>query len=203
MQTDPYAPPTSQLEDKNTEVAFFAVSITKLSTMYLVTMGSYIIVWFYYNWAMLKTRLVQKYGSVWPVPRAIFCIFFTHSLFRIIHARAEEKQVNVSWNSGSQATFFVVLTILGNVMSNASDQVSDNVQGLMLAILGIVIVLVTLIPILAVQRTVNTLNDDPTGAKNARFSAANILWLLFFGLVWAFMLFGIALLAGLIDLPEV
>jgi hypothetical protein len=88
-QPNRYAPPTAAVADvplhegAAEEPLFFAVSPLKLVVMSLCTFGLYEVFWFYWNWKMLKSQG----HDVWPVPRAIFGIFFCHSMFGEIRDR--------------------------------------------------------------------------------------------------------------------
>lgn len=88
MTRIPVAPPTSEvaLDDALASIhadvspPFVAVSITKLVVMSLCTFGLYEVWWFYRNWRLARERGVD----VWPVPRALFAVFFVYALFRAI-----------------------------------------------------------------------------------------------------------------------
>ena len=80
---NPYAAPAAPLEvaapiGHAAEAPFFAVGGLKLAVMSLVTMGFYEVYWMYKHWRAIRDR---EGISIMPVLRAIFAIFFIHSLF--------------------------------------------------------------------------------------------------------------------------
>lgn len=81
---NPYAAPAAPLEvapaatGHADEAPFFAVGTFKLAVMALITFGFYELYWMYRHWRTIRDR---EGISVMPVMRAIFAIFFTHSLF--------------------------------------------------------------------------------------------------------------------------
>jgi len=70
--------------DEN-ETPFFPVSEGKLITLYILSFGLYGIYWFQQNWKRQQPMMDKK---IYPVWRAVFSIFFTHSLFKRIDQQA-------------------------------------------------------------------------------------------------------------------
>ncbi len=77
MTDEIYKPPESDLTSGLEQQAhrYFIVSRPKLAVLYLATLGLYLIYWFYGNWRNFRDATGQK---LWPVPRSIFYILFTH-----------------------------------------------------------------------------------------------------------------------------
>jgi hypothetical protein len=187
MEVDnPYDPPEAELieERPGEEGTYFPVSIKKLTALYFLTFGIYLLVWFHENWKRVKLR---EQSSIWPVPRALFYIFFTHSLFRRIGESAAAQAVEITWKPALQATLVVVLTIAGNVLDRVNAQ--TDALGL-LDLLGMLIFVGLYFPFREVQQTVNRINDDPDGAMNATFSGWNIAFMALGSLIWLLVVVG-------------
>jgi hypothetical protein len=113
MITNPYAPPTAEVADVTSadEIqapVYFAVSVTKLLVMYLVTLSFYQLYWFYKHWAMIKDR---ERRDVIPALRAIFAIFFAYSLFKTIRDDAKRYDVRPVRAVGMLATVWILLNL--------------------------------------------------------------------------------------------
>ena len=120
-----YKPPEANLIRENSfaedDSVFYVVAPKKFFLLYIGTLGLYGLYWFYKNWSQYKA---YENLSLWPVPRAIFSIFFTHSLFRYINEELMNKKVNTTWNHATAATMFVIVTIISN-----ADRVFDKLFG--------------------------------------------------------------------------
>jgi hypothetical protein len=172
------------------EPAFYVVGRRKFWLLYIFTLGIYPIYWFYTNWRRYKA---DTGSDLWPVPRAVFSIFFTHALGRAIDARLRVRQIAVAWTSASAASTWVALEILSNVLSRLSWK---EIGTPWVDILGF-----ALLPLLAwalwpFQRAINAACDDPNGESNSALTPANIVWMVLGGLL------GVAGLIGLM-LPPV
>lgn len=187
MSDNVYAAPLSNLDQQTyagTEPRFYVVSTRKLLVLYFITIGLYHLYWNYKNWA-LHNRATGE--GVWPVPRAIFSIFFTHSLFRdisqhdVTHERAE-------WNAGSNAAFMVLLVIGGNILERMA---SKGLGSPMTDIASIAMLVPTGLLLKKVQDEINARCGDPTGSGNASFTGANIAWCVAGAIYWALAILGI------------
>ena len=98
--------------DEN-ETAFFPVSEGKLITLYILSFGLYGIYWFQQNWKRQQPMMDKK---IYPVWRAIFSIFFTHSLFKRINQQAVHLPQQHKFNANVLATFFVAAIVVSNVI---------------------------------------------------------------------------------------
>ena len=76
-----YAPPQVPLETRSAErpalPPFYVVSLRKLVLLSIATVGLYSLYWFWRHWKLHK---LDRKLDIWPVPRAIFAIFFAHGL---------------------------------------------------------------------------------------------------------------------------
>jgi hypothetical protein len=169
--------------------AFFPVASTKLAVMYIVTFGLYGVYWFYSNWRLQQPYLNKKIN---PALRAIFYVFFTHSLFRNIKRAAERKGIATDWPADMWATVFVVVTIASNFMDRASSELAGMAY---LNIIGLALVFVLVLPLCKAQELVNMINDDPGGALNRSFTVYNYIFIALGGLVWVMAVMGMLALA--------
>ena len=81
MSQNPYAPPTADVDLPATSPGeaplFYSVSTLKYVVMSVCTLRLYEVYWFYMNWQLVKRR---DRSNIWPVPRALFAIFFCYQL---------------------------------------------------------------------------------------------------------------------------
>jgi hypothetical protein len=63
-------------------IQFFGISLSRLVLLSFLTVGFYIIYWFYRNWVAVKKA---EQSNIWPFWRAFFSIFFGYSLFKRIN----------------------------------------------------------------------------------------------------------------------
>jgi len=182
-----YSTPESDLSNASIDGSkcyFFPTSQRKLVILFIATFGVYPVYWFYKNWELQKKYEVK----IMPLLRAIFYIFFTHSLFRRVEEVARNKGISKSWGANSLATVFVILTIISSILDGAAE--SSVAIGMMdYASIGIVFILLG--PIYMVQEVVNNINDDPLGRLNSSFSIYNYIFIIPGVLMW--MLVGIGL----------
>ncbi len=181
-----YQAPEADLLDQNNNSEsslFFPVSLTKLNVMYIATFGMYTLVWFYQNWKLQQVSMEKKIRPVW---RAVFSIFFTHSLFEKIHKKTEEREIE-NWAHQSFATLFVVFAIIGSI----SDKIFEKIESLSsLAPLAILLSMLPLLALYQAQKRVNIVNDDIDGKLNGNFTAVNIVFIILGIIWWALVIFG-------------
>lgn len=185
-----YAPPKAVVADQaraSVVPEFYVVESGKFLILFFGTLGFYGLYWFWKHWASQRDR---HRLDVWPVPRAIFSIFFAHALNRRITQRLAQREIAYAWSPGGWATLYVVATILSRIFDR-------------LTILGIgwpttdILALAAMVPVgvslLQAQHAANMACDDPEGSGNERLTAANYVWLLVGGLVWVLALFGLTI----------
>jgi hypothetical protein len=191
MNDNPYRAPQSTLVEASPEqtgdALFYVVSSTKFWLLMVATFGLYSVFWFYKHWSLLN----RQHGGYWPVPRAIFSIFFTHSLFGEIDHLLKRKQLPFHWSPGGMATLYVVSSIAMNVSSILADKgiISGTVD-----LLSSLLIFPIFGSLYVAQRAANVAEGDPRGTSNSRFSGANIVWLLLGGCLWLLILMGTALI---------
>ncbi|MEN0036528.1 MAG: hypothetical protein AAGC78_05650 [Cellvibrio sp.] len=164
-----YAPPESELQQPLPDTGsqeFYVVSKSKFSILYFLTFGIYALYWHYKNWTQYRRKHNE---SCFPVMRAIFSIFFTHSLFSEIRYRLKVNHPDVSWSSGAWATMVVIVVIA----ERATEKLPSE---LLSSFLPFVCYIAHGLMLLKVQSLINLACDDIDGVSNSRFSILNYLW---------------------------
>jgi hypothetical protein len=183
-----YAPPEADIAVKeNNDGGYYVVSPGKFLTLTILTLGLYLIYWFYRQWRMVKER---DGSSIWPIPRGLFYVFFTHTLYRDINAKLRQDQVEHPWSPGITATLVVIFTILSNVLGRLS---GENIGSPLTDILSLMLVPLLAYTALPAQKAANIASGDADGVGNNRFTGANWAWMLVGGLIWILSLFGLYL----------
>jgi predicted RNA-binding Zn-ribbon protein involved in translation (DUF1610 family) len=108
---------------------FLNVSPTRLIVMSLLTSHLYEAYWIYKNWQYLKKR---DNLNIWPFWRGIFGVFFCHSLLKRIYEDEDARAVeSPAFSATGLATGWVVLVILGNMVSRAPGAVTTIISAVM------------------------------------------------------------------------
>jgi hypothetical protein len=172
-----YAPPEADIAvNPDADGGYYVVSPGKFLILTILTAGLYLAYWFYRQWRMVKARDESR---IWPVPRGIFYLFFTHSLYADINDTLERRQVDFAWRHGATATRVVIVYLLSSVsgwMSTRSigSPVSDILSLALLPVLAFVA--------LPAQKAANIASGDAPGAGNRRLTVANWAWMILGGL---------------------
>jgi hypothetical protein len=159
---------------------FYVVSKRKMAILYLSTFTLYTFYWFYKNWDLYKGRHPEasKFGTtIWPVPRAVFPMFFTHSLFAKVKAYGRGLAQVERWHSGWHASFAVVWMLLSEVIDSL-------IGGYLGDVVSILAILPLLFFLLHAQGMVNAACGDVQGESNRRLSRANKAWIVIGALFW-------------------
>lgn len=199
MTDSVYAPPKADLTkvhiDDSTE-AFYVVSTFKMIVMFLTTMGGYQIYWYYKNWRRHQEMAASHGGAdadIWPVPRAIFSIFFVHSLFGKVKQHAIAQQRPTTFNNNLTATLIVCCMLFGvSALFFRSPQAL-----LVITVLTLLMVVPLMFLYRSAQRFINDTCGDPEGATNAEFSTANYLWMAAGLVYWLFNISNVLAVAKL------
>ena len=189
---DPYQVPAAELTETSAadRTTLFVVSKKKMILLFMFTFGMYSLVWFYENWKRIK---MDTGSSIWPAPRAVFSIFFAHSLFKHIHKSASDAGEQVSWSYTAMAAAYIVMSILGHV----AERMSDLAGALSLLLLPMILYVLW-----KVQASANVSQSDPQGTSNSRFTIANYVWSILGLLLWALVIIGLADILGLVSFDE-
>jgi len=191
-----YKPPQSNLlQDSDTDTRkFYVVSKTKLSVLFLTTFGIYVVYWFYVNWRNYKDATGQKLR---PILRAIFYIFFTHSLFKKVDSELSLKELEFNWSPSIVATLFVFISIARDIFSSFS---SNGIDSPLTDILSLVILPIALPFLLKAQDAINISQNDMKGESNCKFTVYNYLWIFVGALLWLSAAINLMGILGLISL---
>lgn len=158
--------------------------------LYVATFGLYGVYWFYKNWINYKNSSADRFNvdrSIWPAPRGLFAIFFTHALFREIKAYGRDKAALAEWNNESVATQLVLFMIAANVLDRLS---ARSIGSPYTDIASLVIIAPLLGLLLSAQRMINVACDDPDGKSNSRLTNANYAWIVLGVIFWVFAIVG-------------
>lgn len=190
---NPYAAPNADL-NMNTDNAahtanFYVVSHKKFLVLMTVTFGLYSIYWFWKHWHTWKNTAdpsISTDVNIWPIPRALFNIFFIHSLFKKFHQIAEIKAGKGLPNINNAATIYVLTAIFNSVSSK------------MLADLPIFLDFLSILIFLALfywslwqgQQQANIACNDEQGSGNDAFNGVNYVFIVLGVILWLLMLVG-------------
>lgn len=191
IYAQPKSDPLPEAHQQQESNGLYVVSPRKFWIMLVTTLGIYQIYWFYRHWAAQKKSTGE---SMWPGLRALFSIFFTHSLFRRIHAANDFKTAQLS----GLATCFVLLSIIESVISRMSfndvgSPWTDLIEFALVPLCGMCLV--------PAQKQANAACGDPDGSTNNKLMAANVVWMLIGLIIWGLGLFGLLMAFGLVP-PE-
>jgi hypothetical protein len=162
-----------------TKDSFYIVSPTKLALLFIFTMGIYTLYWHYKNWNQYKK---SHDDTIWPIPRAIFSIFFTHSLYENISIQLQEKQSNRQWDHAFHATILVISSITMNIC----DRLAYKEIGMPYTeIMGFALLPIVLWQLFRTQILINEACEDHKGESNAQLTPLNFVWMLVGSALWA------------------
>lgn len=192
MNENSFTPPVVAVDDaapRSQSNEFYVVSARKFVLLFIATFGLYQVYWFYMHWA--RYRRVRKQQDVWPVARAIFPIFFTHSLTEEINDTTLRRSPAYRWSPQLAATGYVTASLASMVLDRLAahsigSPTTDLASLLMLA--------PSCMCLLAIQRAANVACGQPRGDTNASLNWANWIWLVMGALLWLVVGLGLAML---------
>lgn len=190
MEANIYSAPETELIDEvevNEEEFFYVVSPKKFWILSIATLNLYSLYWMYKHWATFKAKSGQ---SMIPFMRAIFSIFFTHSLFAEFDKKAQGKEAYQDWSPNGLATGYVVLSIFDRIFEKTAHHYANT---LVIAIVSLAIVILFPYIMYKGQVTANVACDDPKGDSNSSFTAANIVWIILGILLWVLGIAGLSM----------
>ena len=162
------------------------VSKKKMILLFIATLGIYQIYWFYRNWQLYKQATGEK---IWPLPRAIFAVFFVHALFREANHLRDRGPVQLpAWNHGQQATLLVLLLIVSNVIDRLSGK---SIGSPITDYLSLLFLFPVIACLASAQEKINEACGDALGESNSKFKASNYFWMALGVLMWALIGFGL------------
>ena len=173
-----YAPPKASLEleaDLPISQVFYVVSKRKFCTLYIATLGLYQVYWYYKNWVQYKKA---TNADIWPIARAIFPVFFTHSLFALVERRILLKEKSSAWKPSLHATIMVILMIVSYPIDRITDQNAYSIVLMLAAAISL------FMGFFIAQEKINLACGAPKGEGNDAFTPANYIWMLLGVLYW-------------------
>ncbi len=184
---NPYAPPKTEIQIPTplSEADFYVVSLNKLVILNIVTLGLYSIYWFFKNWDLYKQSVDN---NIWPIPRAIFNIFFVHSLFGKIKNAAENATNNSTPDLTFYATLFVIIQIVNAV-------IPDDINPIVILIFALTYLGLCTWCLYNAQKQANIACNDSDGESNNTFNATNYVFIVLGSLLWSLFIFGTIILA--------
>ena len=194
MPANVFAPPKADLERPapRADDKYYVVSAVKFHALAILTFNLYFIYWFYNNYSLVRARTGER---LWPAARGLFSVFFAHNLCARVSDDLAASDKPHPWHPLLTATLYVVGSVLAVFLGLA--QVGP-VIGAITDIATVVVLPVILFPL---QRAINVVSNDPQGASNQVFGAANWIWLVLGGLLWAVYLLDVLLLMLPTDFP--
>ena len=189
---NPYKAPGSEVGDAQQENALlYVVAPRKFLTLLIGTVGAYAVYWFYRNWAALNR---VKGGIYWPVPRAIFAIFFTHALFKQVDETLQREGKSFPWSASGTATLYVASSVISSLLGRLT---SGTAIAPYMSLLSLALMVPMFYALHRAQLAINLASGDEGGTGNSELSFANIAWIVVGALLWLSVLFGLfALLTG-------
>ena len=177
------------------------VSGGKLITLYILSFGLYGVYWFYKNWKLQEPKMDKK---IYPVWRAIFSIFFTHSLFKRIDQSASHLEKQHKFNASALATFFVAAIVVSNILDSLASNSGAllNASSNSIIIISLALFLASTYPMVKVQATVNRINNDMLGYLNHKYSLWNYVLITLGVLIWIMIALGLLAESMGIVVPE-
>ncbi|MGZ5200929.1 MAG: hypothetical protein ACXWC4_14250 [Telluria sp.] len=180
------APPLDgeQVSATAEQASFYVVSRRKLTILFIVTMGAYGVYWFYKNWRQYRDHGAapqEVRDSIWPIPRAIFSVFFIHSLFSKVKALGHDKPQVAAWSDNLHAWWLVILYV---AVSIADQLAKRSIGSPYTDFFGLVGLGLLLFAYRKAQVMVNASCGDPEGMSNNTLTGANYVWIIIGVLFW-------------------
>ncbi|MES3024382.1 MAG: hypothetical protein V4857_22670 [Pseudomonadota bacterium] len=200
MTVNIYAAPAADLDVPALDIdgKFYVVSPRKLAVLHILTLGAYAMYWFYRNWRAYKES--QQFGTddstLWPVPRAVFAVFFTHSLFRKIKEAGAGIEQVAQWGNNGHASLLVLLMIVSNGLDRAS---TANLGSPYTDWIAMLLLVPLVFCLLKAQEIINLTCGDPHGEGNSTFTGWNYFWIVLGSCLWIAILVGTFLPEQLAD----
>ncbi|WP_158133753.1 hypothetical protein [Vibrio navarrensis] len=160
------------MDKLSSDVSFYVVSPKKFTVMYVGTLGFYGFYWMYKNWSIYRVASGEK---IWPIARAIFFIFFLHSLCsKVTKSESLSSQADLPKVLEWDATKYVLLSILGQI----SDRLSEKEIALPYSFfVGLVLFPFKCQILYKIQLVINESQNDMFGDTNKKLSWLNYVWL--------------------------
>jgi hypothetical protein len=167
------------------KMEFYIVSPEKFLLLFIGTFGMYSYYWSYKHWSLYKKSTQE---DLWPVIRAIFSIFFIHSLFENFEQRYKIQTGKAPVSIQYLATTFVVFAIAGSVLNiltrfDIGTPFTDSAAILFLPVFCWIKY--------KAQIFANKSGPDVDGLSNNKLTFLNYFWLLLGLVFWLLFLLGL------------
>lgn len=151
---------------------FYVVGTRKFTVMFVFTFGLYATYWMYKQWACYRDSLAANgvQSRPWPVMRAIFSIFYFHSLFAKVRRHA--APLLDDWEYRTHATILALLVLAERVLDKLSGKEYSDWDTA-----GLILMLPLWYFYFKAQQLINQACGDPAGTQNARLTGANYAWI--------------------------
>ena len=190
METNLYAPPAAVVADVPEVIEqkpFYVVGKMKFLVLFFLSLGFFQFVMYYLHWARFKRATKM---SMWPVARAIFAVFFIHSLAEEVDHKLHRGDIRHPWSPRRSATVVVVLLLADRVLARVPEDIMSENAAVSLSI-------AMLLPLAwflwQIQSAANAASTDPEGASNRRLTWINWLWIVPLALAWVLIGVGLTL----------
>ncbi len=187
---DVYHAPSANLvkEGLNQNPRFYIVSLRKFWILFVATFSFYTLYWFYKHWSNYRVYTRVK---LWPVARAVFPVFFTHSLFQKIDNAVKESEANHTWSPMAMASLYILATLF-DMFSNLLTETRFSFP--YDDFLFLVFIPFSGWALHNGQKAANLACADPSGQSNDQLTAINLIWIFAFGLAWLVLLIGLGVI---------
>lgn len=168
---------------------FYVVSVKKFALLFSVTMGSYVLVWFYEHWKHYRKKTGHK---VQPAFRAIFWPIYLISFFIKVQKNLQSSGQACRWFPVLRCVLLFALIVLLLFGSLAAPDLAPLLGASLvtLALTGCVGFLLA-----GVQRVINLSECEPHAAPHSELTFANGIWVTIGSASWLLWLTGVYLLA--------
>lgn len=193
MDNSVYQPPKANLivdGESQVQQLFYVVSKQKFMLLFFMTFGMYSVYWFWAHWHQWKQ---QTHDDIWPVPHAIFNIFFTHNLFSKITEQINQQQATANIGQPdpidiqNQATIYVIASLV----MNFSDRVLERTLGDWATLLTFLLLPVMAFALWQGQQQANIACGDIEGTANSNLTIWNYIWLVLGLLGWGVLVYSV------------
>ncbi len=188
---DAYRAPDADYDDRKQASALegtdYVVSASKLGLLHAATLGLYAVYWFYKHWRHQK--LVSG-SNIWPLPRAIFSVFYVAPLFKQLDLDARTVGYAPGWSPGAHAAIFIVVNVTARLLDKLSGKTDDFTP---LDFVALVLPLLGMVPLIAAQKVVNLSVGDEHGRSNSQLGVGGWLLMLVGCAFWLLVLAGMLL----------
>lgn len=179
VSNDEHDPDKEQIEEEDApNERYFSVSLRKLLILNACSFGGYVCYWFYRNW---KLENEHSTITVPPFGRAVLPFLFVHDLFSRISAQGKAQGIEQNWNYNHVGTIFSLLFaaeiyLIGRVLY---------IEGFeFIVLVRWVLIFLTVLPVIPIQRLCHQINNDPHGERNSTFTPANFIWIVLGSGTW-------------------